>query len=96
MCGIFVGCSRGKPQEATTSASTEQIVTITTKSVEIREIKRTVEMVGTLGGWEEVTISNEMPGTIEKIVVDLGDKVKKGQILVRFDQREAKLALTQA
>ena len=93
---MLVGCSRGKPQEAAPSAASEQIVTITTKPVATREIKRTVEMVGTLSGWEEVTVSNEMPGTIEKILVDLGDKVKKGQLLIRFDQREAKLALTQA
>jgi membrane fusion protein (multidrug efflux system) len=43
-----------------------------------------------------VTISNEMPGTVETILVDLGDKVKKGQLLIRLDQREAKLALAQA
>jgi len=72
------------------------VVAISTKPVEIREVKRTVEMVGTLGGWEEVTVSNEMAGTIEKILVDLGDKVKRGQLLIRFAQREAKLALAQA
>lgn len=93
---VFWGCSRGKPQEAATSSPAEQTVTITTKPVETREVKRTVEMVGTLGGWEEVTVSNEMAGMIEKILVDLGDKVKKGQLLLRFDQREAKLALAQA
>jgi RND family efflux transporter MFP subunit len=90
------GCSRGKPQEAATQSSAEQAVTITTSAVETRELKRTVEMVGTLNGWEEVTISNEMAGTIEKIVVDLGDRVKKGQLLIRFDQREAQLAQAQA
>lgn len=89
-------CSRGKPQEAATQTSTEQAITVITKAVETREVKRTVEMVGTLSGWEEVTVSNEMPGTIEQILVDLGDKVKKGQLLIRLDQREAKLALSQA
>jgi RND family efflux transporter MFP subunit len=76
--------------------SREQILTITTTPVSTREVKRTVEMVGTLTGWEEVTISNEAPGTIERILVDLGDKVRKGQHLLLFDQREAKLALAQA
>jgi len=94
---ILLGrCCRGKPQEAASQAHTEQAVTITTKPVETHEVKRTVEMVGTLSGWEEVTISNETAGTIKKILVDLGDKVKKGQLLIRLDQREAKLALAQA
>ncbi|HJY82750.1 MAG TPA: efflux RND transporter periplasmic adaptor subunit [Candidatus Binatia bacterium] len=99
-CGFILGtcvsCARDKSQEAATQTATEQVVAISTKPVEIREVKRTVEMVGTLGGWEEVTVSNEMAGTIEKILVDLGDKVKRGQLLIRFDQREAKLALAQA
>ncbi len=91
-----VSCSRGKSSESATPTPTDQAITVTTKPIEARELKRTVEMVGTLSGWEEVTISNEMPGTIEKILVDLGDRVKKGQLLIRFDQREARLALTQA
>ncbi|HXG21227.1 MAG TPA: efflux RND transporter periplasmic adaptor subunit [Methylomirabilota bacterium] len=95
--GLFCSCSRGSSQErAAPGALTEQTLTITTKPVEVRALKRTVEMVGTLNGWEEVTISNEMPGTIEKILVDLGDRVKRGQLLIRFDQREARLALAQA
>jgi len=99
-CGFALaalgGCSRGKPQEAASQAPAEQVVTVSAKPVETREVKRTVEMVGTLGGWEEVTISNELPGIIEKMLVDLGDKVKKGQLLIRLDQRETRLALTQA
>jgi len=71
-------------------------MTITATPVSTREVKRTVEMVGTLTGWEEVTVSNETPGTIERVLVDLGDKVKKGQRLVLLDQREAQLALAQA
>jgi RND family efflux transporter MFP subunit len=71
-------------------------MTISTKPVEVREVKHTVEMVGTLGGWEEVTVSNETAGTVAQVLVDLGDKVKKGQLLIRLDQREARLALAQA
>lgn len=89
-------CSRDSSQKAATPPASPQAIVITTKPVETRELQRTVEMVGTLGGWEEVTISNEMPGTVEKILVDLGDRVKKGQLLVRFDQREVHLALIQA
>jgi RND family efflux transporter MFP subunit len=90
------GCSREQPKEATTQDSIEQAIAISTKPVTTREVRRTVEMVGTLGGWEEVTISNEAPGIIQQVMVDLGDKVKKGQRLVLLDSREAKLALAQA
>jgi len=94
-------CSRDRAKQQTTPTQTsvaavEQVMTITTTPVASRAVKRTVEMVGTLSGWEEVTVSNETPGTVERVLVDLGDKVKKGQRLVLLDQREAKLALAQA
>ena len=94
-------CSREKSKEKelathTSGTTVEQVMTITATPVSTREVKRTVEMVGTLTGWEEVTVSNETPGTIERVLVDLGDKVKKGQRLVLLDQREAQLALAQA
>jgi membrane fusion protein, multidrug efflux system len=101
MCITNIACSREGAKEKgaanqTPGTSVEQVMTITAVPVATREVRRTVEMVGTLTGWEEVTVSNEDPGTIEKILVDLGDKVKKGQRLILFDQREAKLAIAQA
>jgi RND family efflux transporter MFP subunit len=101
LCGVVAllldsGCSREKPNEETSQGSAEQAVSISTKPVATREVRRTVEMVGTLAGWEEVTVSNEAPGTVQQVLVDLGDKVKKGQRLVLLDQREANLALAQA
>ena len=102
VCGVVAivlfagGCSREKSKDATTQDAPEPAIAISTKPVATREVRRTVEMVGTLGGWEEVTISNEAPGIIQQVVVDLGDKVKKGQRLVLLDPREAKLALAQA
>ena len=101
MCITNIACSREGAKEKgaanqTPGTSVEQVMTITAAPVATREVRRTVEMVGTLTGWEEVTVSNEDPGTIEKILVDLGDKVKKGQRLILFDQREAKLAIAQA
>lgn len=101
VCAVAVvllasGCSREKPTEAATQDSASQAIAISAKSVTTREVRRTVEMVGTLGGWEEVTVSNEAPGIIQQVMVDLGDKVKKGQRLVLLDPREAKLSLAQA
>lgn len=94
---LFIGgCSPEKPKEGTTADASEQAIAISTKPVTTREVKRTVEMVGTLGGWEEITISNEAPGIVQEVMVDLGDKVKKGQRLIVLDPREAKLSQAQA
>jgi multidrug efflux pump subunit AcrA (membrane-fusion protein) len=53
-------------------------------------------MVGTLRPEEEVTVGNENPGIIDKVLVDLGDRVEAGQLLVQLDTREAHWAAEQA
>lgn len=81
-----------KPKDAQKQAA-EQVIPINTAKVEGRSIKRVVETAGTLMPWDEVVISSEIGGTIEEILVDMGDKVSKGAVLLRLDQREAKLNL---
>ncbi|HSB68572.1 MAG TPA: efflux RND transporter periplasmic adaptor subunit [Candidatus Methylomirabilis sp.] len=71
-------------------------VRITAAVVEARPVERTVELVGTLRPQEEITVSNENPGTVERILVDLGDRVTAGQLLVRLDPRDARYAFDQA
>ncbi|OGW60475.1 MAG: hypothetical protein A2V83_09215 [Nitrospirae bacterium RBG_16_64_22] len=60
------------------------------------DLPRTVEAVGTLQGWEEVTVSAEVPGVIEKVHVDLGDAVSEGQPLVQISTKELRAAFERA
>ena len=76
--------------------STSARLTVKVAPVEVREVQRMAEMVGTLLPYDEITIGTEFPGTIEKIFVDMGDKVEGGQLLALLDQRETRLALEQA
>ena len=69
---------------------------ITAAMVEARAVERTVELVGTLRPEEELTISNENPGIVERILVDLGDRVTQGQLLVQLDPRDARYGFDQA
>ncbi len=61
-------------------------------AVEGRDLPLTIEAVGTLQGWEEVTVSSEVPGTIDRVLVDLGDQVKQGQPLVAISPKELRAA----
>ncbi len=71
-------------------------IAITTATVAAREVPRSVEVIGTLLPFEEVVLTNDHPGTVEAVRVDLGDRVEPGQLLLRLDDREARLALAQA
>lgn len=51
---------------------------------------------GTLHPHEEVQLAPKAGGIIEKILVDEGDRVKKGDVVIRMDARDAALRLSQA
>ncbi len=92
------GCSRdGRADDQGKAAQGKEArIAITAARVAAREIARSVEVTGTLLPFEEVVLTNEQPGTVEAIGVDLGDRVEPGQLLLRLDDREARLALAQA
>ncbi len=89
----FAGCSKDAPKkpEGPVIGQGEQVLKVKTAKVEGRSVARSVEATGTLAPWDEVIVSNDTPGTVEKITADLGDSVKSGATLAVLDQREARL-----
>jgi RND family efflux transporter MFP subunit len=51
-------------------------------------IPRKIEFVGSLAGTEQVTLSSEVEGTVETVRSDLGDPVRKGQVLALLVEDE--------
>ena len=100
LCGFVlaaVGCSREKSGASPANASPgERKIAITVARADGREVERAVQVVGTLLAQEEVTLANEVPATIDKILVDLGDRVRKGQVLIKLDEREPRLEVERA
>jgi RND family efflux transporter MFP subunit len=91
------GCSTVKPTQANTSgaSSKEAAVAVQVFNVASREVRRTVEAVGSLFPYDEVVVSAEVDGRAEKVLVDVGDLVTKGQTLVEILPTEFKLAADQ-
>lgn len=69
---------------------------ITTARAETRAVQRNVETTGSLVAWEESQVKSEVAGTIDRIFVDLGDRVKTGDPLARVDTRLFRLEVEQA
>lgn len=95
---VVVGCGRDKAAPAGGKAATPvaQSFTVTSATVEARDVQRTVETTGSLLAWEEVTLNTPVPGTIARLLADLGDRVESGQIVAELDKREFTLAVQQA
>ncbi len=72
----------------------EVVVTVT--PVTRRAVQRFVESVGTLHGFEEVTLSSKQEGRVLKIYHDLSSVVQPGEPLLELDPTDAKLAYDSA
>ncbi len=69
---------------------------ITVAKAEAREVQRAVETIGSLVPWDDVQVKTEQPGTIARLLVDLGDPVTRGKVLAEYDAREFELGVKQA
>ncbi len=70
--------------------TTKKVIPTTTVSVvelKAETFKNYIDVLGHVDADENVTISSEMPGTITKINVKVGDEVSKGEVLAETDAR---------
>lgn len=64
-------------------------------AVERQQQRRVVEAVGSLFAFDEVIVSSEAEGRVEQVMVDVGDRVGKGQVLARITPVEFELTVEQ-
>jgi RND family efflux transporter MFP subunit len=76
--------SAPKPVPVTLAASTRRLV------------ERHVDIVGTLKGWEEVTIGSKRAGRVVKVFHDMGDVVKPDDPLIELETVDAQLSILRA
>ncbi len=60
----------------------------TTAVAELRNISFAVNAAGEISPAEQVSVRPEINGRIEELPVDLGDKVEKGKLLFKLDDKE--------
>jgi len=68
---------------------------ISVGKVQAREVRRTIDVTGTLAAVEEATVSSEVEGRVLRIAADLGDRVSEGQPLVVLDPERLQYRLDQ-
>ncbi len=81
----FIAGCQGQSGKSNQDLSRRTIVVGVAKP-DVRNIQEYVGFSGRLEGIQDVMVFPQMPGTIEKILVNVGDKVTKGQLLVRMDE----------
>jgi RND family efflux transporter MFP subunit len=80
------GCSKSHTAQAGTSQNTAKPVQV--ELVRKNSVRRAVDVVGTLAAVDQVTISSEADGKVSRILADLGDRVRAGQVLIQLDREK--------
>lgn len=80
---LLIGCSskKGEIQQEESAA-----IPVKVMKLEKSTVARTVDYSADLKAYEEVYYAPSSPGRIEKINVEVGDRIKKGDVLVVMDQ----------
>ena len=91
---LLAACSKKEdPSEVKAAAAPPPKIEVTVARAELRQVERVVNVVGSLAPDETSTVSTEIPGRIDKVYVDFGSYVKKGQLLAELQTTEATLNL---
>src|SRR6185295_10257261 len=97
LAGFLVSCGGSKAnvrKEETTA--TPKTVDVTTASAIQRELPQFFEATGSLAGDEQTDVAPQTAGKVVAVGVDIGSAVRRGQMLVRLDDAELKLRVTQS
>lgn len=96
----IAGCHGKKSESANADsvagATVAAAVPVSIASVEVREVQRRVSVVGTLHGFEQITITPKVEGRVEAIHFDVGDRVAAGTSLLELDPTDYQLAVEEA
>jgi multidrug efflux pump subunit AcrA (membrane-fusion protein) len=87
---IAAGCSSGNRAQAGRGESARSIEV---GAVLREDLRRPIEVVGTLAAADEVTVSSEAAGKVVRILADLGDHVQAGQVVVELDPEKLQYKL---
>jgi len=93
----YVGhAKKTKPEATVTAAKAVAPVIVTITPATMRAMERTVSIVGSLYGQEEVTVAPKVEGRVLNVFHDMGDIVKPGDLLLKIDDTDFRLAVQEA
>lgn len=94
---FLASCGGSKAESANANAnSAPTVVDTTTTQAVVREVPTYFEATGTLASDAQTDVAPAVGGKIIAVNFDIGSYVNKGDVLVRLDDRDARIRLEQA
>jgi len=90
------GGSKASPANANNANAAPSIVDVTTAQAVVRQIPTYFEATGNLASDAQTDVAPTVGGKIVQVNFDVGSYVQKGDVLVRLDDRDARIRLEQA
>ena len=81
----LIGCGK---KDAQKTQEAERVEVVSTMVLENHEIERVLNISTNLQGYLTQNVAPSLTGKIEHIFVEVGDRVKEGDMLVRMDQNQ--------
>ena len=78
----------GAPATRSLRGGVEPVIDVPVVRATTGDIESSLEISGTLTPRSRVAVKPKLPGTIEQILVDIGDAVTEGQTIATLDRRE--------
>jgi multidrug efflux pump subunit AcrA (membrane-fusion protein) len=89
------GAERTRAPAAETARPPEQAITLEGERIAVRPVQRSVGVVGSFHGYDEVVVTAEVSGRVAKVLHDVGDVVHPGDVLLELDTQDFALELEQ-
>jgi membrane fusion protein (multidrug efflux system) len=96
LCVALTGCQHGETHATEAEAPVVRPVVVTVAPVAERDVERRIQVVGTLAALETIPIGAKVTGRVERVLVDVSDRVEAGATLVEIDSIDYALAVDEA
>jgi HlyD family secretion protein len=84
-CGASSTTAEAAPE---TTAAVAPVIDVPVVRAVVGDVESSLEISGTLTPRSRVAVKPKLPGTLEQILVDIGDAVREGQTIATLDRRE--------
>ena len=84
----LVACNSAEPTAVASAPAMERLLDVPAITVGIADLESTLQISGNLAPQTRVAIRAKLPGTLSRMAVQVGDRVRQGQTVATLDSRE--------
>lgn len=99
ICGVLAVAllSGACTKQPATGNQPEPSLTVSTATLQEQELNQALVVSGSVGAWQEMSLGVELSDLrVAEVLVEIGDRVRAGQVLLRLDARTLEVQARQA